>query len=104
MARRGKHKFFTAEGHPIAIYKKGKRHKVYVDLVSNQVVATNPLPLAALAAMVAPTILEKGKELLGRRAGSAISRRGFSPEQYPFPPRERLSIFEKALMAKALDR
>ena len=49
---------------PCEIYKKGKTHRVLV-CPRCGILASNPLPLAALAASALPSLIEKGGELLG---------------------------------------
>jgi hypothetical protein len=59
-------------GSPSEFYKKGRKHRVLI-CPKHGVIASNPLPLLALASAALPTILEKGSELLGKKTTSPIT-------------------------------
>ena len=99
---RKKTKRYTPDGHPIEVYRKGRKHKVYIDTVTHEVVMTNPLPLAALAIpaarVAAPYLIQKGTEMIQRKREKRVS-----PET-PLPQKEKLTVFEKAYLAEMMDR
>lgn len=59
MGKRKKKQIHCVEtGLPCEWYRKGKNHRVLVR-ADGKVIANNPLPLAAIAATAAPTVIEK---------------------------------------------
>lgn len=110
MGKRTKYKCFTPNGHPIVIYKKGKKHRVFIDTVTNEVIMTNPSVLGRAAKFAAKQVpflgtaidvAEMASEFIPKKAGQATRK---SEPMAQYSSKGRLSVFEKALMAKALDR
>lgn len=66
-----------------------------MDMVTGELVATNPLPLLALAAStLAPSLIQAGVDRLSAPA----------PAPEFSAPRQRISSFEKALAVEQLER
>ncbi len=90
---RKKARKFTPEGHPVEVYKKGKKHKIYVDTVTKEIIMVNPLPLMAAVA-AAPYVIEGAQALFSKKGKSQPSE--MSPHYKP-------SLMERAIMLEALE-
>jgi hypothetical protein len=65
--KRNKHIFHCHQcGSATTTYKKGKKHRILV-CPNCGILATNPLPLAALAAAAAPSLIEGAINLIGNK-------------------------------------
>jgi hypothetical protein len=98
-----KHTFHCGDcGSPCSIYKKGKGHRILV-CPKCGVIATNPLPLLALAAStLAPMAIDAAKGLLTKR-GKTKSLSADVPERVQSCKMNK-TIFDKAVMLEALEQ
>jgi len=95
VAKRKKHQFHCEKCQsPCEIYKKGKKHRVLV-CPKCGVIATNPLPLALIAAL-APTIIEGVSSLISKPKSSKSERQTTEGGNLPtYKPRNTITKGER---------
>lgn len=96
---RKKRKIYCKCGAEVQIYKKSKKHRVFV--CSNcGIIATNPLPLLPILAAAAPYLIEKGVDLI---SGIGKKKPKVSSEAETVScPTHKLTQFEKALLLERI--
>ena len=83
--KKKKRQIYCSCGNPVTIYKKGKKHRVFV-CPQCGIIANNPLPLAAIAAAAAPSLIEGAINLIGSKKS----------------PKTRLSDGEASILPKTI--
>lgn len=97
MARHKRKQFHCQTcGNPLEIYRKGKSHRVLV-CPSCGIVATNPLPLLAMAL---PSLLKAGKNILGTKSDTSGEVKTQIASKKPFSASSDAFYIEKALGGK----
>jgi hypothetical protein len=77
-AKKGIYREVSGESHYCRWYKDGKR-RVLVDTVTHEVIAHNPLPLLALGASLAPSLIEGAVDMFSKKKKTTSSTTTVQP-------------------------